>query len=312
MRHFDVASATSGLMTAVLLFWLTSSNAVAAVPERIEAPLRGGLPDGRTYVYYLPEQSLSWQYFDRWPGLQVRRLSEDPATGRLAVSARFPPGWTLAAAPASAQSVEIVMLEGRLDFGGEALVKYDFAFVPPDTQPPSLASAAGAHALLFFDPPAADATAVARQRQRGAYVTRFDGSRWQPASLAKSAGAKSDLRVMHLKKDPFTTARTWYVRVGPGMTVPWEVHSMVEEGYVMEGAYVLAECLPSRTVIGNYTQGGYFWRPGGIPHSGPESGPLGEVLWLQRSQVALDVSFYGDCAGGVAAAPVATAKDPKR
>ena len=63
----------------------------------------GGLPDGRTYVYYLPEQSLSWQYFDRWPGLQVRRLSEDPATGRLAVSARFPPGWTLAAAPASAE-----------------------------------------------------------------------------------------------------------------------------------------------------------------------------------------------------------------
>ena len=109
---------------------------------------------------------------------------------------------------------------------------------------------------------------------------------------------------MHLKKDPFTTARTWYVKLGEGMALPWEVHSMVEEGYVMEGDYTLAECLPGRTVIGDYAPGGYFWRPGGIPHGGPGSGPRGTVIWLQRSAVALDVTFYGECVAGRASAPV--------
>jgi hypothetical protein len=88
------------------------------------------------------------------------------------------------------------------------------------------------------------------------------------------------------------------------MKVPWEVHSMVEEGYVMEGDYVLAECLPDRTVVGDYVQGGYFWRPGGIPHSGPESGPRNGVIWLQRSAVALDVVFYQQCRDGRASEPV--------
>jgi hypothetical protein len=138
----------------------------------------------------------------------------------------------------------------------------------------------------------------------GRFVTRFDPARWQPASLARAAGATIDLRVMHLKKDPFTTARTWYVRLGAGMKMPWEVHSMVEEGFLIEGAYQLAECLPTRTVLGRYAAGGYFWRPGGIPHSGPESGPEGAVIWLQRSPVALDVSLFEKCGGGQASAPV--------
>lgn len=277
----------------------------AAAAERVVGPLRERGPDGQTFVGYLPQGSLAEQAFDRWPGVLARRLSEDATRGRLAVQARFPPGWRLRSPPTTAQSVEIVVLEGSLEFGGEALARYDFAFVPPATPPPALSSTAGAQALVFFDPPSPDAAAVARQRARGRYVTRYDPSRWQPASLAKAAGATADLRVMHLKKDPFTTARTWYVKLGRGMALPWEVHSMVEEGYVMEGGYTLAECLPGRTVTGDYAPGGYFWRPGGIPHGGPGSGPRDSVMWLQRSTVALDVTFYGDCAAGRASAPVA-------
>jgi hypothetical protein len=283
----------------------------AAAAERIAGPLRERGPDGQTFVGYLPQGSLAGQPFDRWPGVLARRLSEDVTSGRLAVHARFPPGWRLPSPPTSAGSVEIVVLEGSLGFGSEALGRYDFAFVPPATPPPVLSSATGAQALVFFDPPSPDAAAVARQRGRGRYVTRYDPSRWQPASLAKAAGATADLRVMHLKKDPFTTARTWYVKLGRGMALPWEVHSMVEEGYVMEGRYTLAECLPGRTVMGDYGPGGYFWRPGGIPHGGPESGPRDSVMWLQRSTVALDVTFYGDCAAGRASAPVSAGAGPQ-
>ena len=272
--------------------------------QKVTTAVREAGPDGQIFVGYLATQSLDYQPWARWPGVRAKLLSEDPRSGRLTVQAEFPAGWSLRQPPIADPSIEIVMLDGELEFGTESLRKYDFAFVPPGQRTPALGSRGGAHALVFFDPPAADAAAVARQRERGHYVTRFDPDRWQPASLAKSAGATADLRVMHLKKDPFTTARTWYVKLGAGMTVPWEVHSMVEEGYVMEGDYRLAECLPTRTVIGDYRQGGYFWRPGGIPHSGPESGPEHGVIWLQRSPVALDVVFYQQCGGGQASGPV--------
>jgi hypothetical protein len=281
-----------------------AAERVAGAAERVAGPLREAGPGDAAFVGYVDSATLPVRPFDRWPGVSARVLGEDVGSGRLAVRADFPPGWRLEDPPRVPQSLEIVLLEGSLGFGAERLGRHDFAFVPPGSPAPPLSSPSGAGALLFFDPPAPDAAAVARQRARGAYVSRFDPQRWQPASLARAAGATLDLRVMHLKKDPFTSARTWYVRLGRGMRMPWEVHSMVEEGYVMEGGYTLAECLPTRTVIGRYGQGGYFWRPGGIPHGGPESGPDGAVMWLQRSPVALDVALFRQCADGRAGSPL--------
>jgi hypothetical protein len=273
----------------------------ASVTAHADAPLR----DAATgFVGYVPSASLPLERFERWPGTLARQLSADAGTGRLAVRVEIPPRWRSGRLPRSPQSIELIVLDGSLRFGGDALGRWDFAFVPPGAHPPRLRSDSGATLLVFFDPAADDVAAVARQRERGSYVTRFDPSRWQPASLARAAGATADLRVMHLKKDPFTTARSWYVKLAGGMQVPWEVHGMVEEGYLMEGRYRLAECLPDRTVIGDYATDGYFWRPGGIPHSGPDSGPLADSVWLQRSPVALDVVFYGRCEDGAATAPV--------
>ncbi len=304
MRRLIPIAVLAAAGIAPLSFAADASDAAVTPAEKVAAPVREAGPDGQMFVGYLPTQSLKYEPWPRWPGVRAKLLSEDTRTGRLAVQAEFPAGWTSRRLPLSAPSTDIIMLDGDLEFGTDTLGQYDFAFVPPGAIPPSMRSRGGAHALVFFDPAAPDAAAVARQRERGHYVTRFDPARWQPASLAKSAGATADLRVMHLKKDPFTTARTWYVKLGAGMTVPWEVHSMVEEGYVMEGDYRLAECLPTRTVIGEYRQGGYFWRPGGIPHSGPESGPEHGVIWLQRSPIALDVVFYAQCGGGKASGPV--------
>ncbi len=277
---------------------LVAAASVSLAAERVDGPVREN-----GFVGYVQPQTLPEQPFERWPGVFIRRLSEDPTTGRLAVQARFPAGWRGGSDGAAVESIEIVMLEGTLDFGAERLGRFDFAFVPPGAAPPPLASQDGARAYLFFDPPAPDAAAVSRQRGRGAYVSRFQPARWQPASLAKSAGATANLEVMHLKKDPFTSARTWYVKLEGGMKVPWEVHSMVEEGVLMQGRYALAECLPGRTVINDYLDEGYFWRPGGQPHSGPESGPpagSSAAIWLQRSPIALDVVFYEGCQGGAA------------
>ena len=292
----------SGLLRrlgAVLCVTASVAWGGAAGPESVKGPLHeAGM------VGYVQEQALAYHPLERWPGVRAKTLSEDPVSGRLAVYAEFRRGFGRKSLPAAVQSVDIVVLDGALHFGSDALGPRDFAFVPPGASPPPLEAHVTTHALLFFDPPAPDKAAVAKQRDRGAYVTRFDPAHWESAALAKNAGATADLRIMHLKNDPYTTARSWYVTLSGGMTTPWEVHSMIEEGYLMQGGYALAECLPGRTVLGNYEPGGYFWRPGGIPHSGPDSGPRGEVIWLQRSPVALDVVFYRDCHAGKAEEPL--------
>ena len=292
------------LTCAVLLsFDMATAPAIAA--EEQHAALHDTASGGTGFVGYVDSAAVAATPFEAWPGARARLLSADPAAGRVSWRVEVPAGWQLRRGARLPQSREIVMLEGTLKFGDDLLQRWDFAFVPPRARLPGLESSQGATLLLFQDPPAADRAAVERQRRRGSYVTRFDPARWQPAALARAAGATADLRVMHLKKDPFTTARTWYVKLDGGMTVPWEVHSMPEEGFVMTGRYRLAECLPSRTVTGEYSTGGYFWRPGGIPHSGPTSGPVENTVWLQRSPVALDVVFYGRCVAGTAAEPVA-------
>lgn len=297
LRQRREITATARAALGALLALGAFAPLPGAAEERVEGPLREG-----AFTGYLDSAAQPPGPLTGWPGVLARVLSEDSATGRRAVRVSFPPGRTQPAA--ARQSVDLVLLEGRLALGEVELGPWDFAFLPPGWLPPEFSSTDGANALLFFDPPSPDPDRVARQRERGLRVTRYDAAGWEPAALARAAGATARLEVFHLKRDPDTTARTWYVRLSGDMTVPWEVHSMPEEGFVMSGGYVLAECLPGRTAIGEYRKGGYFWRPGGQPHSGPDSGPVGDVVWLQRTPVALDVVFYHDCEAGRPVAPV--------
>jgi len=77
--------------------------------------------------------------------------------------------------------------------------------------------------------------------------------------------------------------------------VPWESHSVVEEGYLLEGDYRLSECLPEGRKDGDYLPGGYFRRPADWIHSGPDSGTDGGAIWLMRSPGALDATFHDAC-----------------
>jgi quercetin dioxygenase-like cupin family protein len=176
--------------------------------------------------------------------------------------------------------------------------------VPPDVAAPALASDSGARVLVFHAPSTPDADALAKQRAQGAYVTRDRDARWSPGTVSQAAGVNVPLEIKHLRKDPYTNARTWLVRIAPGTTVPWERHSVAEEGFLLEGDYRLAECLRAGSVAGDYTPGGYFHRPGGILHSGPESRTRNGAVWLMRSPGTLDVQFYTECRGGRGEGPI--------
>ena len=238
----------------------------------------------------------------------MKLLSEDRGSGRLALYALLPAGFHERLRTREArwnnESFEVFVVAGEVGFGAERLGRYDFAYSPAGVARPPLSSEHGGEALVFFDPATTDAQARARLAAIGPYVTRYSAERWNPGTLSQAAGVNIDLRIQHLKKDPLTGARTWLVRLVPGVAFPWERHSVVEEGFLLEGRYALPECLPQGIRHGEYTAGGYFYRPGGIPHSGPGSGPLEPSVWLQRSPAQLDVRFFGDCRDGTGTQPV--------
>ena len=158
--------------------------------------------------------------------------------------------------------------------------------MPP---PPSLTAVVASRMLVFTDlvGPGSGLSET--------FVASARALDWRPGTVAAEAGLPLDLSVKDLKRDPATGARTWLVKIGPGVEVPWESHSVVEEGYLLEGDYRLSECLPEGRQEGEYLPGGYFRRPANWIHSGPESGTDGGAVWLMRSPAALDVTFHEAC-----------------
>ena len=267
------------------------------------------------FVAWAQERSAPLARADAFDGVPARLLSADPTTGRFAGVLQVPAGYGRAAGGALPVTTEFYVLEGTLQFGAERLEARDYAFVPPGVDPPALASTSGARVLLFHSPSVADADALAKQRAQGAYVTRDRDARWSPGTVSQAAGVNVPLEIKHLRKDPHSGARTWLVRIAPGTKVPWERHSTVEEGFLLEGDYRLSECLRSGSRTGDYAPGGYFHRPAGVLHSGPESGTRRGAVWLMRSPGTLDVQFYTECRDGrgegpMGAPPVAPAAAP--
>jgi quercetin dioxygenase-like cupin family protein len=256
------------------------------------------------FVAFVQQQSLPLGAADAFEGVPARVLSADPSIGRYAGVLDVPKGYGRDAGAMLPLTTEFYVLEGDLRFGAERLGPRDYAFVPPGVDFPALASQAGARVLVFHAPSTPDAAALARQQAQGAYVTRDRDADWLPGTVSQAAGVDVPLDVKHLRKDPHTGARTWLVRIRPGTQVPWERHSLTEEGFLLEGDYRLAECLRAGPVTGDYTPGGYFHRPGGILHSGPESGTRTGATWLMRSPGKLDVEFYAECRNGRGEGPL--------
>lgn len=256
----------------------------------VEGPI-----DASGFIGYVHVSRVPWQAFALLPGTRARTLSADRDTVRAAYFVALPAGYSRSAAAIAVDaSVDLIVVSGALDFGGQRLGPNDFAFVPTATAVPAMRTAAGAELLLFADPPPVGSAAVKLQQASGVTITRFDARAWREASIARAAGLELALEVQTLKQDPATTARTWYVRQAAGGIVPWERHSVVEEGFLIAGEYRLAERLPGRTLIGDYRPGGYFRRPPGIVHSGPRSGTRTGATWLLRTPAALDVAFMSD------------------
>lgn len=220
------------------------------------------------------------------------RLLNDARDGRQVAVAEVATGWSHPLPAQRQHTLELIVLAGVLTWDGRALGVHDYAYLPAGAPAPRLAAGPqGAVWLLFLDPPQATDDDTARVLATGSIP-------WRPGVVAQQdTGQALKLEVKDLLWVESTGQRTWLLRAGADLKVPWEVHDGVEEGYLLGGDYRIGECLPGEATptMGDYASGGYFYRPGGIVHSGPDSGSQSGALWLLRSPTRLTVDFVEGC-----------------
>jgi hypothetical protein len=218
------------------------------------------------------------------------RLLNDANDGRRVVVADLTGGWSRQLPSDREQTVEALVLEGEITWQGTTLGPYDYAHLPARAPAPVLtAGRDGARLLLFLDPP---------RDSDGAALTLVDSDRlpWQPATVAvRDMGRELALELKDLRYVEETGQRSWLLRVFTDFEIPWEVHTSAEEGFLLDGEFRNGECLPAGPVDGLYRPGGYFYRPAGIAHGGPESGTETGALWILRTPTDLTVEFLDDC-----------------
>lgn len=247
-----------------------------------------GQPVGGEAVLFLKSAEVAAQPISEFGGAPGRVLSRD-SSGRRVLVVELPAGWRHTADAAGRAAIELLVLSGELRWDAESLVRHDHGYLPPAAAAPDWSAPVATAVLVFFDPPRPTDGGVAR-------ITHSAELKWRPGVVAQQdTGLALKLEVKDLLWVESTGQRTWLLRSGPDLEVPWERHDGVEEGFLLEGRYRLAECLAAGAVVEEYTPGGYFYRPGGIVHSGPESGSDDEVLWLLRTPTRLTVEFLPNC-----------------
>jgi hypothetical protein len=268
---------------ALFFVWFLASGVSLALAE---TPIRDG-----DLVLFLQRDAAAVGSVAELGATPVQLLN-DADDGRQVAVAEVAADWSHLLPAQRSHTLELVVLEGELTWDGGAMGVHDHAYLPAGAPAPNwVAGPQGAALLLFLDPPRATDGNAAR-------VRATDSIPWRPGVVAqRDTGQVLDLEVKDLLWVESTGQRTWLVRAGADLQIPWEVHESVEEGYLLAGDYRLGECLPGQPtpVTGAYEPGGYFYRPGGIVHSGPDSGSRTGALWLLRTPTRLTVDFVDGC-----------------
>lgn len=223
------------------------------------------------------------------------RVAGTGAPGRVlrdggAYRLELPGGWRGAAPADVADYRELYVIRGELTVNDVVLGEGDYFEQSPPATWTLGAGDDGALALLFRAPEAAPVLP-------GSYRRVVGSRRPWVAGMAMRAAGRDDvpLAIRHFRNDPRSGARTYLVRVAAGLSIPWEVHAVAEEAYLLSGDFTLVECLADGEREHRYEPGGYFYRLPGIAHNGPRSGSDTGALMLIRTPGPLTVTLVDGC-----------------
>lgn len=228
------------------------------------------------------------------PGIRAKRLAGDPETRRSSNVMTLPADWSFTTGGLPDKSIELYVLRGEVQLGDLSLRPGGYAWLPSGTTGVPLATTDGAQLLYFLDDADAD-TAI-----QTPLVLNEELLPWQSRRDIAGFGIAEKV----LREDPGSGARTWLLRIEPGAALPWQSSSVREEGLMLSGAYWHTECVGGVPVTEQYLPGGYYYRPSGAVHGGPESRADAPSVWYLRTIDSATVSAAtcdaGANAGGTA------------
>ena len=256
-----------------------------AIVATLLAACASGPPE-LPYPAFIQSSELPTAFIAGLPGVTAKQLSGDPRTRRSSNRVILPPGWSFNTSASPGKSVEIFVLVGEIELGDMTLETGGYAYIPSGTFGSNMSTEFGAEMLYFLDD--LDGSAVIQSP----LILSSDLIDWLPLS-----GDAEDfgLMVKSLRSDPGSGARTWLLRVDPSASRRWTKSTVLREGYLLSGDDRVSECLNGEPATGDYLPGGYFHRPPGAVHGGPEAVSLTGAAWLLREASAGDVAYVDSC-----------------
>ncbi len=234
------------------------------------------------YPAYVVVDELPGAFIAGLPGVRAKHLSGDPRTQRASYRIELPADWSFTTGASPGQSVEMYVLAGEISLGEFPMTEGSYAYLPPGLSGLQMTSAKGALLLYFLDE--ANGAAVIETP----LITNSSLLAWQPQDIG--------LSVKELRADPGSGARTWLLNVAPEATLPWQMSSRILEGYLLSGAITYSECRGEDYATDEYLAGGYFHRPPGAIHGGPDSQTTTGATWFLRVPGEEQVEIVDGCA----------------
>jgi glyoxylate utilization-related uncharacterized protein len=199
----------------------------------------------------------------------------------------LPTDWKGTTGASPGKSVELFVVTGEITLGTMAMKAGSYAYIPPGFIGSNIETSSGAVILYFLDDANPDAVI------QTPLLLDSNLLDWQAASDEPEDFGFS---VKELRMDPGSGVRIFLLRIDPGAIQLWRQSSKSEEGYLLSGNYRHSECVNGEALTYDYLPGGYFARPGGAVHGGPESMAITSSIWYLRRMGESAVQSMPDCA----------------
>jgi quercetin dioxygenase-like cupin family protein len=236
-----------------------------------------GGPPSLPYPAFIQADELPDVYIAGLPGVDAKQFVGDPRTRRSSNRLVLPPGWEFSTGASPGKSVEIYVLAGDIQLDDIPMGVGGYAYLPSGSLGMNMHTESGAMLMYFLDD--LDSAAVIQTP----LIASSDLLEWRGNTDDVS---QFGLSFKELRADPGSGALTGLMKIEPGAVLPWQKDPVWEEGYLVSGNYTGSECVDGEVATFTYATGGYYKRPAGAVHGGPDAGSLSTSVWFVRRPAA--------------------------
>lgn len=265
----------------------TSANLLSVLFVLAIVSACAGGPPTLPYPAFVQSDMLEDVFMASLPGVRAKQLAGDSQSRRTSNRIDLPRDWTGTSGGVPGRSMEIFVIAGELNVADITLGSGGYAFLPAGSLGFNLTAKDGARILYFVND--TDMNSVIRSP----IIIDSNLLKWE-------ATDKLGVSDKELRNDPGNGAKTWLVRVATGASQKWTSSSAIREGYLVDGNQQYAECIAGKSILWQYSPGGYFYRPQDTISGGPDSLALTDSIWFLREVSGGVVTAWPSCVAAAA------------